>query len=254
MSLRLLANRRLWFPGVALAALTSCAAAKNAPASADVTRVQHVDTIQAPLVGARCDGQRTCRCRPAGSQDLETPPPTEGTKRLELRLSAADGEATLSSPTMGSFQASGAQDTCFYIDVVSGSTNEWTYTANAANKTTGFLPRFSLSEYGQSGPYWYDIVAAECRGETGRCDRAGAEQWMTTASRRKRGRIDPCGSTVVSGLHWDTTGGQADRDGGLYRDFTVNFILEVKKFRTQFPPNSTECIPKDRQPTTPPSP
>ena len=48
--------------------------------------------------------------------------------------------------------------------------------------------------------------------------------------------MDPCGSLVVTGLDWETSGGLAHRDTGLYRDFSVRFDAEVKKFPTQFAP------------------
>ena len=64
------------------------------------------------------------------------------------------------------------------------------------------------------------------------------------AKTRKRGRVDPCGSTVFSHLVWDTSGGTGDRELGLFSDFTVKFTMEVKRFATQFRPGSTECVPK----------
>ena len=33
-------------------------------------------------------------------------------------------------------------------------------------------------------------------------------------------------------------------NSGFFRDFTVTFEMEVKKFATQFAPGSTECVPK----------
>ena len=63
-------------------------------------------------------------------------------------------------------------------------------------------------------------------------------------STRKRGRIDPCGSSVIKDLKWDTTGGTGVRELGLFADFKVTFTMEVKKFPTQFKPGSTECLPK----------
>jgi hypothetical protein len=115
-------------------------------------------------------------------------------------------------------------------------------------KGGGVSPILKIAEYGPKGPYWYDVLAVRC-GELNsdddvRCDRAGADAWAARARQRKRGRLDPCGSSVITGLAWETSGGQAERDGGLFRDFTVRFTLEVKKFATQFAPGSTECVPK----------
>jgi hypothetical protein len=217
------------------------------PAS-DVTVIRHVDradpdTPAPQLAGARCrDG--TCTCRQPGD-DTEKEPPPDGSKRLEIRLSVDEGQGTLESPTLGKFTASGVQQTCYYLDVPVGSKAGLNFVAQAARPQRGFTPRLTLSEYGPAGPYWYEIFALECAGVSGRCDRAGADAWGARIAReRKRGRNDPCGSLVVTGLGWETTGGQADRDAGYYRDFVVRFDIEVKKFATRFAPHSTECIPK----------
>jgi hypothetical protein len=218
------------------------------PAS-EVTTVRHVDKVTPPappptLAGARCDpAQGTCRCRKTGD-DGEIKPPPEGQKRLEIRLSVLGGDAVLESPTVGRFTASGVADTCYYVDVPAGSKSGWNFQARASNPDTGHSPRFSISEYGPRGPYWYEILSFDCVGVGGKCDAAGVSAWTTRLGSRKRGRIDPCGSLVVTGLDWETTGGLAHRDTGLYRDFTVRFDVEVKKFPTQFAPHATECIPK----------
>ena len=75
-------------------------------------------------------------------------------------------------------------------------------------------------------------------------DRNAADAWGDFVKKRKRGRLDPCGSGVVTKLAWDTSGSEAAREGGLYRDFSVAFTMEIKKFPTQFAPGSTECVPK----------
>ena len=49
---------------------------------------------------------------------------------------------------------------------------------------------------------------------------------------------------MVTHLAWQTSGGSGDRDYGLFRDLTVSFEMEIKKFATQFAPGSTECVPK----------
>lgn len=244
---------RPWAPlaGLVVLACAALACASSAPREgAALETVQHVDraapaSSNAQLAGARCKGPEPgCRCRVAGD-DAEVDPPAEGMKRFELRLAAAGGEAVLESPVLGRFAASGDTERCFYIDVVPGSTNTFVFTARALRPESGMAPTFSMTEYGAAGPWWYHVIAVDCVGAQGRCDRAGADRWAArNLQQRKRGRLDPCGSSVVHGLKWDTTGGQHERDGGLYRDFTVRFDLEVKKFTTRFAPGSTECVPK----------
>jgi hypothetical protein len=231
---------------------TGCAAPASRPAErGPVETIRHVDhavggTASVALAGSRCAGRAgTCRCRNVASgDDAEGEAPAAGSKRLEIRMAADGGNAVLDTG-FGRFEAAGPQETCFYVDVPAGSQGDVTFTAHAARSDEGVSPRLQLAEYGPKGPWWYDIVAVECGGVQGRCNRQGVDAWAArTANQRQRGRLEPCGSAVVTQLKWDTTGGVADRDGGYYRDLTVRFSMEVKRFATQFAPGSTECVPK----------
>ncbi|HET6282072.1 MAG TPA: hypothetical protein VFH73_13985 [Polyangia bacterium] len=196
----------------------------------------------ATLAGSRCDAG-LCACRNRIGSPAESPPPPEDHKRFEIRLGAEDGSASLDSATLGKFNA-GAAESCFYVDVIPGTTHELTFFAKEATKEGGMGPMLGVAEYGPRGPYWYEIIDVRCAGPGGKCTRDAADEWGTAIRRKKRGRIDPCGSAVITNLNWSTSGGTSQRDTGLYRDFTVKFTMEVKKFATQFAPGSTECVPK----------
>jgi hypothetical protein len=235
-------------PWAWLVTLLTCACASSPQKSdSDVAVVRHVDqtvggSATTPLAGARCKGRHTCVCRLG--HEAETDPPAEGMKRLEIRL-AADGGAAALEGGLGRFESVGPQESCFYVDVPAGHTADLAFSAHADKPSAGVAPRFRMAEYGPKGPYWYEIIDVECKGQQGRCDRQGADAWAArNLKERKRGRLDPCGSTVVTKLAWNTSGGEADRDSGFFRDLTVRFALEVKKFATQFAPGSTECVPK----------
>jgi hypothetical protein len=197
----------------------------------------------ANLAGARCQGA-SCTCRKRDGKPAETPPPDADHKRFEIRVGAEDGYASVESPTLGKFNGGGHAESCFYIDVLPGTSHEVTFTAQEGKPEAGVSPTLSISEYGPKGPYWYDVLAVRCAGAGGKCTRDAAEEWGADAKNRRRGRIDPCGSSVITHLEWETSGGMADRDTGFFRDFTVSFNMEVKKFATQFAPGSTECVPK----------
>jgi hypothetical protein len=248
---------------VASPVASSCASAAARPSegaagagagasSGDVAVLRHVDRVEnaaatVPLAGARCQGRSgSCACRPlTPDSDAETVPPAAGQKRFEIRLAADGGTASLESATLGRFQATGPQEACFYVDVAAGTSADFAFVSRADRPERGVAPRLRVAEYGPKGPWWYDVVAIDCVGQLGRCDRQGVDTWSArTVKHRKRGRLDPCGSSVVTGLAWETSGGQHDRDGGLFRDLTVRFGLEVKKFSPQFAPGSTECVPK----------
>jgi len=208
------------------------------------------------LAGARCTAG-SCKCREPGKDDAETDAPGPGSKRFEIRISAAGGTASLDLSELGTVATGAAapapapadveasvKETCAYVDIPAGSTHQARFVALESAKGQGVAPRLSIAEYGAKGPYWYDIVSVSCEGPNGRCDRDAADAWSRGAQGRKRGRVEPCGSAVVTKLAWESSGGQAARDGGLFRDFSTRFTMEVKKFATQFAPGSTECVPK----------
>src|SRR5579863_4472715 len=246
--------RRRWTPPLA-GALLVCACAGCAGSSAaggaapgepgTPAAVEVPGARDAHLAGARCTGgpDAPCACRQKNGDVVEKKPPDADHKRFEIRLGAIGGGATLDSPTLGHFAAD-SDETCYYIDVLPGTTQEVTFTARAATKEGGVSPRFDLAEYGPKGPWWYDILSVRCSGPGDRCNRDAADAWSVEAKTRKRGRIDPCGSTVISHLRWDTSGGTGDRELGVFRDFIVDFTMEVKRFETQFHPGATECVPK----------
>jgi hypothetical protein len=230
--------------GCAGSSSASSGAAPSSPGESAAHRSGGASTT-ATLVGARCKGgDGHCSCRRPGDNHAENPAPDADHKRFEIRIGNEDGgDAVLESPTLGRFTA-GASETCFYIDVLPGTHHLLTFTSREGRPTAGLSPTMRIAEYGPKGPYWYDVVEVHCRGAVGRCTRDAAEEWGAEAKGRKRGRIDPCGSSVVTHLLWETSGGAGDRDSGLFRDLTVSFEMEVKKFATQFAPGSTECVPK----------
>ena len=159
-------------------------------------------------------------------------------------MSAGGGSASLDMTGLGKVASSGPTETCVYFDVPAGSQHDVRFVARESAVGRGIAPVLKVAEYGPKGPYWYDVVNVLCDAPDGKCDRAALDQWAIMARQRQRGRIDPCGSSVVTRLAWETSGGQVERDGGLFRDLTVSFAMDVKKFATQFAPGSTECVPK----------
>jgi len=200
-------------------------------------------STSATMAGARCHDGR-CACRKGGRDDGENPPPDADHKRFEIRVGVDDGDAALESPTLGRFSAGSGGEACFYVDVLPGTHHLLTFAAREGRPEAGLSPTMHVAEYGPKGPYWYDVVDVRCAGAGDKCTREAADAWGAQAKTRKRGRIDPCGSSVVTHLVWQTSGGTGDIDGGRFRDFTVSFEMEVKRFATQFAPGSTECVPK----------
>jgi hypothetical protein len=224
-------------PGAVGAGSASSGGGAEASAGPPVRARAHAN-----LAGARCQGA-ICSCRNPTRNAAEVPPPEAGHKRFEIRLGAGGGAAELTSPTLGQFSA-GAGETCFTIDVVPGTTHEVSFVAREPRPEEGVSPTLDIAEYGPKGPWWYEVLQVSCVGPGGKCNREAADAWSVVAKTRKRGRVDPCGSAVISHLVWDSSGGTGTRELGVFRDFTVKFTMEVKKFATAFAPGSTECVPK----------
>jgi hypothetical protein len=227
---------------VALAGGCASSSGSTGGATTPAGPTSRAGAVSANLAGSRCHGA-TCACRDPRGPAVENPPPDEGHKRFEVRLAALEGSASLSSPTLGDLSSSG-DEVCYYIDVVPGTTHDVTFVAREGRPEGGVGPTLAIAEYGPKGPWWYDVINVHCAGPEGKCNRDAADEWGADIKKRKRGRIDPCGSSVVTHLTWDTSGGGGARELGLFRDLTVKFTMEVKKFATQFAPGSTECVPK----------
>jgi hypothetical protein len=193
------------------------------------------------LASSHCkDG--TCVCRGPGDK-REDPLPVPGKKRIEIRMSNnGRGTLTLDSSTAGHFEHKGEEETCYYVDLDVSTLYSFHVASKEEREGGGVKPRVHVSEYGPHGHYWYDILDVACGvGDRG-CDPDLAREWgQSWLEKRKRGRLDACGSLVVVGLRWNTSGGQAEANGWLLRDFDADFGLEVKKFATEFPPGSPEC-------------
>jgi len=195
------------------------------------------------LAGKRCS-ESFCKCRTPGN-DAEEPPPPAGKKRIEIRLSAANGKVRLDSPSAGHFEQTGPQEACFYVDLDVDRSHDFHLDSQEEREATGVVPHLHVAEYGPKGPYWYDILDIACGLGTRSCDldlaREWADHWL---AKRQRGRLDPCGSIRVTGLTWTTSGGAEAQKGGVLRDFESSFSLDVKKFATEFPPGSAQCRKK----------
>ena len=218
---------------------TTCATGKQSGSTSK--RAVEVERGPEPvLASSHCTGG-SCVCRGLGEKK-EDPPPAPGKKRIEIRVAANHGSLTIDSPTAGHFEHAGEEEACYYVALDINVLYTFHLASKEGREGGGVAPMVHISEYGPIGHYWYNIVDVSCGlGDRG-CDpdlaRAWGQSWL---DKRKRGRLDACGSLVVVGLKWSTSGGQAEANGWLLRDFNADFGLEVKKFATEFPPGSLEC-------------
>lgn len=222
----------------------ACASARQGEQGSGLGSKRMVEVERGPqpvLASSHCRAG-TCVCRTLGDEKREDPAPAPGKKRIEIRMSVYQGSLTLDSPTVGHFEQRGQQEGCFYVDLDTNAQYDFHLASKEATEGRGVTPSVHISEYSAFGNYWYDIVDVTCGIGDRSCDpglaRAWAQGWLDN---RKRGRLDPCGSLVVVGLKWSTSGGQAEANGWALRDFNADFGLQVKKFATEFAPHSPEC-------------
>ena len=198
------------------------------------------------LAGARCEGRGVLHLPRPPATTPEKTPPADGHKRFEIRLAAATAAAPRSIRRPSGTSRRRRDEACFYIDVPAGQRRRTSPSRPAPTAPSGgFAPR-STSPSTDPRALWYDILAVECAGAAGRCNRQGADAWAARDSRsRKRGRIDPCGSAVISRPGLGHLGRlRRSRGRAVTATSPCASRIEVKKFATQFAPGSTECVPK----------
>ena len=231
---------RPWYLPLALALVACACTTWKVDYRRKMAESTHERGPVATLAGKRC-ADAACRCRGSGDP-AENPSPPAGQKRIEIRMSAANGQVSLDSPSAGHFEHAGPQEACFYVDLAVSLIHDFHLDSREAREGVGVTPHVHIAEYGPAGPYWYDLVDIACGAGVRSCDLTLAREWgQNWVASRKRGRLEPCGSIVVRGLKWSTSGGDDAQKGGFLRDFESTFSLEVKKFATQFPPGAAEC-------------
>jgi hypothetical protein len=221
---------------------SACATGKQGRDGTGGKRSVEVERGPVPILASSHCRDGACTCRILGDGKKEEQPPAPGKKRIEIRMSVYHGSLTLDSPTAGHFEHADEQEACYYVDLDVNTQYTFHVASKEAKEGGGVTPSVHISEYGPIGHYWYDIVDVTCGvGERG-CDpglaRAWGQNWL---DKRKRGRLEACGSMVVVGLKWGSSGGQAEANGWALRDFNADFGIEVKKFATEFPPGAPEC-------------
>ena len=232
---------RPWCLLLTLTPLVSACATGKPDSAAEMNAPPQAAAPAPVLRGSRCQGA-ACVCRDPSDKKLEEPRPAQGEKRIEIRMSAANGRLSLDSPTVGHFEHRGLEEACFYVDLPVGKIHDFRLSSHEGSQGSGVTPKVHIAEYGPAGPWWYDILDITCgAGERG-CDPELARDWGESwLEHRKRGRLEACGSMMITGLKWSTSGGQAAQNGGLLRDFQADFSLEAKRFATEFPPGANEC-------------
>jgi hypothetical protein len=198
---------------------------------------------RATLAGPLCEGLEVhCQCRAPSGADApagdDAPPagsdagqPEPGFKRYEIRLGPTEDElwATIGDNVFYKTRERGEE--CFYVDLRPGK-HPVTLRAQAA---TGFAARMTIAEQGALG--WYDTFTFDCS-TPNRCAMADLRDWDDAVRARKGELHDPCGSTKVRDIRWQT-GRVPDR---LHPDqLQLDLVLDIYRFTPQHGPGDAAC-------------
>jgi hypothetical protein len=210
------------FRALVLCGIGTVAACAAAPPLGQTPPMQ----TRAELVGPLCSGL-VCHCRDRGLAGA----PEEGKKRYHLKLGPAAQSLWLSLGKTILYKDAQQGESCFVVDLTPGKQP----VRFRAHGDGGVAAAFAIEELGfdpKSGEErWYDTVHFRC-GSPALCDR---EMLHSEGERlRSLGNLhDPCGSTRVAGVKWQT--GRAS-DGGHFDDVEVDFELDVYRFAPSKPP------------------
>lgn len=225
----------LYFPALAM----SCGGPSAAGLAALPTPV-----TRATLAGPLCEGD-ACRCREPGDDpatwDAGTPAPGAG-KRYELRLGPVSNALWLTVDGMVLYKSEQQAEACFYLDLPPGQHP----VRLQAQGEPGFDARLSIAEMRPTGtdPYgdplpadWYHTFDFSC-GAPGHCDLDQLDDWRASLARYRRQVHDPCGSTRIRGLSWQT-GDAPDR---LHPTaLQLDLALDVHEFAPEHGPGHPAC-------------
>ena len=145
----------------------------------------------------------------------------EGHKRYEIRLKSAQQLwATVGGNHL--YKNAEAPEACFYVDLPTGDTP----VELRASDPNGVSAEWTISEYGSKAKTWYDTFRFEC-GNPGVCSFDEIDSRKAELSNMVRGLLDPCGSTKLKAVTWDT--GKAP-DNQHPSELLVRLTLDVYKF------------------------
>ena len=193
------------------------------------------ERTEAVLVGPLCQGE-ACRCR-EGDDDAGEPP--AGNKRFEVRLGTSDDALWATVDGMVLYKSPETPDACFYIDFRPG---QHKVDLRGKGDSAGLTAAIAIAEQGgaQDATWWYRTFDFQC-GSPGRCDRQAMESWKSEIA-GLGGKHDPCGSTKVWGITWESERAPEQEQPD---ELKLAFTLDVYKFAPANPPGSNECDVKD---------
>lgn len=186
---------------------------------------------RATLAGPLCQGT-DCRCR-TDAADAGAPA-NASVKRYEVVLGPSDDELWASIGGMVLYKSRERARECFYLDLPSPGEHAVTLRAHG---DAGYGARMTIRERKADAAAWYSTFEFVC-GAPGACNKQQLREFRASLDQYKRGIHDPCGSTKIQGLEWDT--GRMP-DIRVPNDLYLQLVLKVYEFAPENPPGHASC-------------
>ncbi len=185
---------------------------------------------RATLVGSLC-GDGICRCRISDSQAGQ--PTAADHKRFEFKLGPAANELWVTVNGMTLYKDKESNNQCFYLDLAPGRHN----VRLRARDRMGVAAGLAISEMHTNNYWWYKTFQFRC-GTPGGCEKTQLARYRDSLNNYQRGIHDPCGSTKIHGLNWES--GRLS-SGRVLRYLDFRFALDIRGFVPKHPSNHPAC-------------
>jgi len=188
-------------------------------------------TTTATLAGPLCEGS-ACTCR--GETGDAGAPASTAVKRYEIEIGPIDNDLWVTVDDMVLYKSRERATECFYVDLSSPGEHKVTIRAHGE---PAFGARVNIREMSADPKSWYDTFTFGCGGP-GACDQPQLHDWRDGLKEYTRGVHDPCGSTKIKGIEWDT--GEMP-DSTIPSDLYVRLVLQPYEFAPKHPSGDPAC-------------
>lgn len=188
------------------------------------------------LAGPLCrDGACTCMTSP---EEAGAPGAGGGSggglKRFEIRLGPTPHDLWARLPGHVLYKSPERAEECFYVDLAPG-----TYPVELrASRRDGVAAAIAISELGARTQSAYATFRFSCGGPGGVCSFEELDGKKAAYAGAKGGVHDPCGSTKVKEVVWDT--GRSP-DHPVPSELAMRLVLHVYKFEPDKPSGDPAC-------------
>jgi hypothetical protein len=200
------------------------------------------------LAGPLCSGQevrQSCTCMESAAE--AGAPEAPGLKRFEIKLGPTPHELWVTLPGGVLYKSPERATMCFYVDLAEG---DHQVELRASNES-GVAAAIAISELGAAAKTAYATFRFQCGSPGGVCSFEELDGKKAEYAGVKNSTHDPCGSTKVKGLIWDT--GRSP-DHLVPSELAMRMTLKIYKFVPDKPHGDPSCGKGEARSATPPAP